>query len=71
MDLNLKGFVVAIYAASVPSVDFNTAEKIDCTAHKLSMSQYETILKDFAGDDVNKIMACNMFMLANGPQLVD
>lgn len=63
-------FVRAVYKAATPSVDFDSAERIDCCAHKLDMDTYEQLLAEFAGEDRDRRLACNMFMLDKGPQLV-
>ena len=68
-------FVRECYLRSVPSVDLDKLakdEKVNCSDHKLTVSEYEAILKDFdVKEDSNEIMACNMFMLQSGPQLID
>lgn len=69
--MDFMNFVKAVYKAATPSVDFDAAETIDCTAHTLRMSDYEDILKDFAGDDRDLIFGCNMWMLQSGPKLTD
>lgn len=69
--MNFTNFVKAVYKAATPSVDFDAAETIDYTAHTLRMSDYEDILKDFAGDDRDLILGCNMWMLQSGPKLTD
>jgi len=69
--MDFMNFVKAVYKAATPSVDYDKVECINCTAHTLRMSDYEDILKDFAGDDRDLILGCNMWMLQSGPKLTD
>lgn len=69
--MDFMNFVKAVYKAATPSVDYDKVECINCTAHTLRMSDYEDILKDFAGDDRDLILSCNMWMLQSGPKLTD
>ena len=68
-------FVREVYLRSVPSVDLDKVtgkKKVNCSDHKLTVSEYNNILKEFdVKDDSNEILACNMFMLQSGPQLID
>ncbi len=72
MDFN--NFVRECYLRSNPSVDLNdvTSENpVKCGEHKLLVSEYEKILAEFNKDnDHNVTVACNMWMLQSGPQLV-
>jgi hypothetical protein len=80
---NGHAFMREVYLRSNPSVDIEkvTAEhSIDCTKHKLPMSVYKTILREFGIFDENNktvlhkeslLVGCNMWMLNKGPQLVD
>lgn len=69
--MDFMNFVKAVYKAATPSVDYDKVECINCTAHTLKMSDYENILKDFAGDDRDLILGCNIWMLQSGPKLID
>lgn len=75
---DFNDFVRACYLNSEPSVDLTaTEETVDCTKHKLLMSKYQELVKELADaledkvsySDVN--VACNMWMLESGPQLVN
>lgn len=66
---NGMDFIRKVYLLSEPSVDFDSAERIDCTKHKLKLEIYEPLLEEFCGDDMDLICSCNMFMLNQGPQL--
>ena len=63
-------FVVAVYKAATPSVDFDRAERINSTDHRLNENVYNRILKNFAGDDENIMFACNMWTMNYGPTIV-
>lgn len=66
-----QGFVREVYLRSVPSVDLQAIEgKVDCTKHTIRMSVYDKILLEFSETDDDQF-AANMFMLMNGPQLVE
>ena len=71
--MDFKGFVRQCYLRSEPSVDLETTqEQVNCSDHKLSMSEYDKILEEFGvkqGSD--EMMSCNMWMLMSGPQLVE
>ena len=67
-------FVRECYIQSTPSVDLDALgenEKVNCSDHKLLTSKYEELLKEFAGDDHDKIVGCNMWMLQSGPTLME
>lgn len=66
-------FVRQCYLRSVPSVDLATTERpVDCTAYKLLQSEYEKILKEFGVEpNTHEMLACNVFMLRQGPKLVN
>lgn len=67
--MNANEFIREVYLASEPSVDLTMAESIDCTKHRLSVEKYEELLAEFAGDDADLKMQCNMWCLCSGPQL--
>lgn len=67
---DFREFVVAIYAASEPSVDFDKADLIKPWEHKLREDKYEELLTEFAGDDSNLRTDVCLWMLNQGPQLV-
>lgn len=71
MGFNAKEFIRAVYMAASPSIDIDKAERIVSWEHTLTVSRYEELLKEFAGDDRNIILSCNMFMLDKGPKLID
>lgn len=66
-------FIRECYLRSIPSVDLNDVTSdnpINCSDHKLAVSVYEDILREFdveGNDDLTT--ACNMWMLQSGPQL--
>ena len=67
-------FARLCYLLSTPSVDLDALkenESINCSDHKLEKSTYEKLMKVFAGDENNKSLACNMWMLQSGPTLVE
>ena len=68
-------FVREVYLRSEPSVDMNNVtgdKKVNCSDHRLKVSEYNKILDEFhVKEDSNELLACNMFMLQSGPQLVD
>ena len=67
-------FVRECYIQSTPSVDLNALgenEKVKCSEHKLLTSKYEKLLKEFASEDSEKILGCNMWMLQSGPTLME
>lgn len=68
-----EGFVREVYLRSEPSVDLATIEgKVDCCRHTLKMSVYDEILKEFGVEEgTDEYLACNMFMLMSGPQLIN
>ncbi len=73
--MQFGNFVRECYLRSVPSVDLDalkTNEKIKCSDYKLTVSEYENILDEFdVKENSDEALACNMFMLQSGPQLVD
>lgn len=75
MAMNFSNFVRECYLRSVPSVDLNKLtgdQKVNCSEHKLALSEYDKILEEFeVKEDSQEILACNMFMLQSGPQLID
>ena len=67
------GFIREVYLRSVPSVDIdllNEGEKVDCTKHTIKFSVYDALIAEYCETPDDK-MACNMFMLQSGPQLVE
>lgn len=71
MEFNAEKFIRAIYLAASPSIDIDKAEQIVPWEHTLTVSRYEELLKESAGDDRNIRLYCNMFMLDKGPKLID
>lgn len=71
--MNYREFARQCYLRSVPSVDLATTENtVDCTAHRLLQSEYEKLLKEFGVEPhTDEMLACNMFMLRQGPKLVN
>ena len=74
---DFNDFVRACYLNSEPSVDLNaTEEQVDCCQHKLALSVYKKLVEELKTalrgkvneQDVN--VACNMWALQSGPQLV-
>lgn len=78
---DFNGFVRECYLRSNPSVDLDkvTADNpVKCSAHKLSVSEYEKILYEMGVTDAsgkatdpdsNVLCACNIWMLQSGPTL--
>lgn len=77
---NFTDFVVECYLQSEPSVDLRTVkkgDKVDCRKYKLRMEIYDRLVKELAEvlkdehdfQEVN--MACGMWCLDSGPQLVN
>lgn len=71
-------FVRACYLNSEPSVDLTaTEEPVDCCEHTLTLSAYKKLVEELKTalcgkvneQDVN--LACNMWVLQSGPQLVE
>ena len=72
--MTFKEFARLCYIQSTPSVDLNALgenKRINCSDHKLLISKYEELLKEFAGDDKDKILGCNMWMHQSGPTLME
>lgn len=71
--MNAKLFIREVYLRSVPSVDLDQVdEQIEPGDHKLKMSEYERILDEFGVENGTDLMlSCNMFMLNQGPQLME
>ena len=71
--MDYQEFARQCYLRSVPSVDLATTEgTVDCTAHKLLQSEYEKLLKEFGVEPyTDEMLACSMFMLRQGPKLVN
>ena len=70
--MDAKRFVRAIYKAATPSVNYDEVERIIPWEHTIPMNVYEGILLAMGIEDGSDEMAsCNMFMLDNGPTLVD
>lgn len=80
---NGHAFMREVYLRSNPSVDIEkvtAGHPVDCTKHNLPKSTYNTILREFGiFDETDKVVphkesllvGCNMWMLNQGPQLVD
>lgn len=75
---DFNDFVRACYLNSEPSVDLTaTEEPVDCCKHKLSKSVFTRLVDELKTalcgkvneQDVN--MACAMWVLQSGPQLVE
>ena len=67
------GFIREVYLRSTPSVDLDLVpdgEKVDCTKHTIKCSEYDKLLAEYC-ENSNEKMACNMFMLQSGPQLIE
>ena len=80
MEFDAHKFIREVYLHSNPSVDIDEAKSIKCGEHFLGLSDYNSILQEFAivGEDGevfantrNLYFSCNMFMLDKGPQLTD
>lgn len=70
--MDAKKFVRAIYKAATPSINFDEVEKIIPWEHTIPVNVYEGILLAMGIEAGSEDMAsCNMFMLNNGPQLVN
>ena len=71
--MNFQEFTRQCYLRSVPSVDLTTTEStVDCTTHRLLQVEYEKLLKEFGVEPyTDEMLACNMFMLRQGPKLVN
>lgn len=71
--MNAKAFIREVYLRSVPSVDLDKVDgQIEPGDHKLKMSEYDRILEEFGVENGTDLMlSCNMFMLNQGPQLVN
>lgn len=69
--MDFKGFVRECYLRSVPSVDLEkVTEIVDCREHRLSLAEYDNILRDFdVKEGTKERFACNMWVLQSGPQL--
>lgn len=61
------------YLKSEPSIDLDkvsTDKPIDCNDHKLKLSTCEEIIKEYCTTK-NDEEACNLWLLQNGPLLID
>ena len=68
-----EGFVRELYLRATPSVDLDLlaeGEKVDCTKHTMSCSDYDALLKEYCENEDERF-AANMFMLNSGPQLIE
>lgn len=75
------GFVRECYLRSEPSVDLNNVTKehpINCSDHRLSVSEYNKILQEYGVTDEQgnaieheRLCGCNMWVLQSGPLLYD
>lgn len=68
---DFRDFVRAVYKAATPSVDFDAAERIECTKHTIRVEDYEKLLDEFAGSNVDARAGCGMWMVCSGPKLID
>lgn len=76
---NYGEFIRQCYLRSTPSVDLNNVTSdnpVNCSKHRLSCEEYNTILREYGiideqGNTINqeRIVTCNMFMLHSGPSL--
>lgn len=68
---DVNGFIRECYLSSEPSVDLcEVTETVNCWEHKLAVTEYDRICREF-GVTGDLETACNMWMLREGPQLVD
>ena len=75
---DFNDFVRACYLNSEPSVDLTaTEEQVDCCHHKLALSVYKKLVDELKSALCGKVneqdvdLACNMWALQSGPQLVE
>jgi len=76
---NGSDFMRECYLRSTPSVDLDevTSENpVNCSDHRLAVSEYNKILREFGVTDEHdqaisrdRMLACNMWCLQSGPQL--
>ena len=75
MEIDFGKFIRECYLRSEPSVDLDnvsTDNPVNCSDHKLLLSEYEKILDEFGvKEDKEVLLGCNMWMLQSGPQLID
>lgn len=75
---DFNDFVRACYLNSEPSVDLTaTEEPVDCCKHKLALGVYKKLVEELKSALYGKVneqdvdVACNMWALQSGPQLVN
>lgn len=75
---DFNDFVRACYINSEPSVDLtSTEEPVDCREHKLTESKYKELVEQLKTalyghvDERDVNVACAMWMLQSGPQIVE
>lgn len=73
--MNFGSFIRDCYLRSTPSVDLEALtgdERVNCSEHKLTTTEYDKILQEHGvKEDSDEMTACNLFMLQSGPQLVE